>query len=361
MRPPHLKIHPRFKLNGFSVSFKDLDEVSYSLIKEGEPHEQIIGEFLSSWIDQHTQLEVKTSGSTGNPKTITLDKQHMVNSALATGVVFDLKPGDSALLCLSAAYIAGKMMLVRAMVLGLELDLTLPASNPLLGSNKTYDFCAMVPLQLEATLEQIGQIKKLIVGGAPISKRLKEKVQHKRTQVFETYGMTETITHIAIRKVEHTVCSSSVENSFTLLPGIKIDKDERDCLIINAPNINPETIVTNDIVKIISVNQFEWLGRYDHIINSGGLKILPERIEGKLESIIDNRFFIAGVPDEKLGQKMVLVVEGGIKTEELLKKIRSTMSLKKYEFPKDILSVANFVETKNGKVSRKYTLQQILR
>jgi o-succinylbenzoate---CoA ligase len=360
MRPPYLKIHPRFKLNGFSVSFKDLDEVGYSLIKEGEPHEQIVGHFLLDWIDYSPILRVRTSGSTGRPKLISLKKQLMVNSALATGAFFDIKPGDSALLCLSAAYIAGKMMLVRAMVLGLELDLVLPASNPLLGSNTTYDFCAMVPLQLEATLQQINQIKKLIVGGAPISNKLREKVQQRRAQVFETYGMTETITHIAVRKVEQTVCSSGVENAFTLLPGITIEKDERDCLIINAPEVNPETIVTNDIVKIVSDTQFEWLGRYDNIINSGGVKIIPERIEGKLESVIDNRFFIAGMPDEKLGQKIVLVVEGEVEAERLLEKIKSSINFKKHEFPKDILIVANFAETKNGKVSRKSTLQQIL-
>ncbi len=360
MRPPYLKVHPRFKLNGFPISFKDLDEVGYSLIKEGEPHEQIVGHFLLDWIDYSPILRVRTSGSTGRPKLISLKKQLMVNSALATGEFFDLKPGDSTLLCLSAAYIAGKMMLARAMVLGLELDLVLPASNPLLGNTKTYDFCAMVPLQLEAALEQINQIKKLIVGGAPISKKLREKAQLTRAQIFETYGMTETITHIAVRKIEQTVCSSGVENSFIVLPGITIKKDERDCLIINAPEVNPETIVTNDIVKIISDTQFEWLGRYDNIINSGGVKIIPERIEGKLESVINNRFFIAGMPDEKLGQKIVLVVEGEVDKVAFLKKLKSMKELEKYEVPKEIVCVSDFIETENGKVSRKYTLQQIL-
>ncbi|MCK5440658.1 MAG: AMP-binding protein [Maribacter sp.] len=356
MRHPYLKVHPRFKLNGFSVSFKELNEVGYNLIKEGEPHEQIVGHFLLDWIDYSPILRIRTSGSTGRPKLISLEKQLMINSALATGAFFDLKPGDSALLCLSAAYIAGKMMLVRAMVLGLELDLVQPASNPLLGSNTTYDFCAMVPLQLEAALKQINQIKKLIVGGAPISKKLREKVQQTRAQVFETYGMTETITHIAVRKLEQTVCSSSVENSFTLLPGITIEKDERDCLIINAPDVNPETIVTNDIVRIISDTQFEWLGRYDNIINSGGVKIIPERIEGKLESVIDNRFFIAGMPDEKLGQKIVLILEGEVDKVAFLKKLKSMKEFEKYEVPKEIVCVTDFIETENGKINRIKTI-----
>jgi O-succinylbenzoic acid--CoA ligase len=162
------KVHPKFKLNGVAVSFHDLDEVSYSLIKEGNPHEKDFGDFLLNWIDKEPTIQVKTSGSTGMPKMIVLEKQHMVNSALATGKFFKLEAGDSALLCLSGAYIAGKMMLVRAMILGLELDLAEPMAAPLLGSDKTYDFCAMVPLQLENSLGHINRIKTLIVGGAQI-------------------------------------------------------------------------------------------------------------------------------------------------------------------------------------------------
>jgi len=355
MQPTYRRVHPKFKLNGASVSFEDLDEVSYSLIKEGHPHELDIGDFLLHWIDKEPTIQVETSGSTGAPKIIILEKQHMVNSALATGKFFILEAGDSALLCLSGAYIAGKMMLVRAMILGLELDWVEPTATPLLISSKTYDFCAMVPLQLENSLGHINRIKTLIVGGAPLSRYLKEKAQNVKTVIYETYGMTETISHIALRKVNH-----GPNEYFKTLPNINIEKDERNCLVIKAPDINSEAAVTNDIVNIISETEFEWLGRFDNVINSGGIKLIPEQIELKLASILKCRFFVAGIPDEKLGQKLILLVEENNESNELLEKVKSLETLEKYEIPKDILFVKDFIVTENGKISRMSTLQQIL-
>lgn len=351
------KVHPKFKLNGFSLSFADLSEVSYSLIKEQEkPFERIVGEFLLDWIDKSPTIQLRTSGSTGIPKKITLQKQHMVNSALATGEFFNLHSGDSALLCLSAEYIAGKMMLVRAMVLGLELDFIEPSSNPLAGlKKKPYDFCAMVPLQLENSLARLDQIRILIVGGAPVSKALGQKVQNKMTLVYETYGMTETITHIAVRKVNH-----GAVDYFQTLPNVIVHSDERGCLVINVPELNKELISTNDIVEVLSEQRFKWLGRYDNIINSGGVKLIPEQIEGKLTTLIKQRFFVAGIQDEHLGQKVTLLIEGKQGEAELLEKIKTLKTIKKYEIPKDILFVRSFIETENGKISRMKTLQQIL-
>src|SRR5680860_571647 len=228
MKPLYRKIHSDFKLNGISFSRDELKEVAYSLIKEGEPFEKEIGDFLLDWLDDNPTLQVHTSGSTGRPKPIMLQKGHMVTSALATGEFFGLQPGNTALLCLPATYIAGKMMLVRAMVLGLELDYVMPSSNPLNGMSKSYNFCAMVPLQLENSLDALDQIATLIVGGAPLSQEVQTQVQarllagqvqnvqtqaqarttnHKpktanfSTAVFESYGMTETITHIALKEV----------------------------------------------------------------------------------------------------------------------------------------------------------------
>jgi len=369
MHPTYKRVHPNFKLNGVAVSFHDLDEVSYSLIKEGHPHEWDFGDFLLNWIDKEPTIQVKTSGSTGTPKMIVLQKQQLVNSALATGKFFKLEAGGSALLCLSGTYIAGKMMLVRAMILGLELDWVEPTATPLLGSDKTYDFCAMVPLQLENSFGHLNQIKTLIVGGAPMSQSLKEKVQLLKTGIYETYGMTETISHIALKKVNQADAvdsnlsvrrASLVENNFSVLPNVSITIDERDCLVIQAPDINSEPVVTNDIVKIMSETEFEWLGRYDNVINSGGVKLIPEQIELKLASILKSRFIVAGIPDEKLGQKLILIVEENKENNELLEKIKSLESLEKYEIPKDILFMKNFIETENGKISRIKTLQQFL-
>ncbi len=347
MQATYLKIHPKFKLNGVSYTSLQLKEVGCSLVREGEPFEQAIGDFLLNWLDDKSVVDVKTSGSTGKLKIIALQKQHMVNSALATANLFGLQEGTTALLCLPVDFIAGKMMLVRAMVSGFELDYVEPSSNPSGESLKNYDFAAMVPLQLENSLEQINKIKVLIVGGAPISSALLDKLQDKTTQIFETYGMTETITHIAIKKA-----NQGIENTFRTLPNVLVSKDDRNCLVINAPKISDVPVVTNDIVKLVSDTEFEWLGRYDNIINSGGVKLVPELIESKLAPLIENRFFVAGIPDEKLGQQLVLVVEGEINSEALLKKIKASAALDRFEIPKGVLTAPKFKETANGKILR---------
>ncbi|PIF00053.1 MAG: O-succinylbenzoic acid--CoA ligase [Maribacter sp.] len=354
-------IHPRFKLNGISITYHDLYEVGYSLIKEGEPYQVTLGGFILDWIDKEDFITVKTSGSTGTPKNIRLGKQHMVNSALATGDYFDLYEGDKALLCLPGDYIAGKMMLVRAMVLGLDLDWVPPSSDPLRFLDHCYDFCAMVPVQLENSLDRVNHIKTLIVGGAPLSEDLKTKVQDKTTNIFETYGMTETITHIAVRKVnqDRGVSSNKERDHFTTLPNITIEKDERDCLVINAPDLDAAPIVTNDIVDLISDNEFELLGRYDNIINSGGIKLVPEQIERKLAPILKGRFFVTGIPDTEFGQKVTLIVEGKPRKAGLLEGIKALEGLGKYEVPRAIVYIPKFVEVQNGKVSRKDTLATI--
>ena len=314
------------------MTYHDLDEVSYSLIKEGEPYQQVLGEFLLDWIDKETYISVKTSGSTGTPKKIRLEKQHMVNSALATGAFFDLYPGNAALLCLPGDYIAGKMMLVRAMVLGLELDWKAPSLTPLRSIETCYHFCAMVPIQLENSLDQIDHIKTLIVGGGPMSENLTAKVQDKKTDIFETYGMTETITHVAVRKVNR-----GAVDYFETLPDVKVYSDERDCLVVQAPEISTDVIITNDIVEILSDQRFKWLGRYDNVINSGGVKLIPEQIETKLAALIKDRFFISGIPDDQLGQKAILLIEGKEENTEFLGEIKNLETLKKYEVPKEIL------------------------
>jgi len=327
------EIHPQFKLDGISYGFDELKEVAYSLIKEGQEYEKHLGNFLSDWLDEKNVVEVKTSGSTGIPKTILLKKEHMVNSAIATGAFFDLKPGNTALLCLPSQYIAGKMMLVRALVLGLELTHVTPSSNPLLHVGKDYDFCAMVPLQLKNSLSKIAQIKTLLVGGTPLSIKLKEQVQQKRTKVYETYGMTETITHVAVREVNGVPPSSSsgVENCFQALANIHFSKDNRECLLISASQIADETVITNDIVNLISATRFEWLGRYDNVINSGGIKFSPEQLEAKLASFLEIPFFVAGIPDEELGQKLVLIYEGETDSELILRRIKENTVLERFD------------------------------
>nr|WP_297787886.1 AMP-binding protein [uncultured Allomuricauda sp.] len=353
--PTWHKIHLDFKLNNVSYSIAELGKEADAMLTSGATFENTIGQFLLDWVSDRSTVEVQTSGSTGKPKTITLKKEHMVNSALATGSYFGLQPGQKALLCLPCTGIAGKMMLVRAMVLGLHLDYVEPSSYPLPNNNKTYDFVAMVPLQVQHSLDKMGRIKRLIVGGAPVDSSLRSQLAKLPVKAYETYGMTETITHIAVKKID-----TERSSSFEVLPNVSISQDDRGCLVIDAPNISNEKIITNDLVELIGENQFNWLGRYDSIINSGGIKLVPEQIEEKLASLIQSRFFVAGIPDETLGQKLVLILEGeSVDKQELIDAIKELKTISKYEVPKAIYFVKTFEETSTNKVDRKKNMEQI--
>ncbi|WP_240938600.1 AMP-binding protein [Arenibacter sp. 6A1] len=348
------KVHPKFKFNGHAYQESDLKELGYSLVKEGEDFEKIIGNFLLDWCDGSPMISVHTSGSTGTPKKVFLEKIKMCNSAKATGGFFNLGPGTKALHCMPSSFIAGKMMLVRAMVLGWEITCVLPSSKPSIPKGVYYDFSAMIPLQLENSLDKISQIGVLIIGGAPMSIELKNSVQHLQTHIYETYGMTETITHIAAKRINDTAREG--RGNFIALPQVSLATDNRNCLVIDAPQISNEKVMTNDVVNLVSDTEFQWLGRFDNIINSGGIKLVPEQIEAKLSELISERFFVAGIPDKTLGQKLVLVIEGNRGVETLWQGIKSLHTLSKFEIPKEIFSVNEFVETKNGKVQRIKTL-----
>ncbi|GLB53680.1 O-succinylbenzoic acid--CoA ligase [Neptunitalea chrysea] len=359
MQVPGFKnIHNRFKLNGYHFSRENLNDVAYTFIKEGKPHEREIGNFLLDWLDQKDYVEVQTSGSTGAPKRIRLDKNKMVNSAIATGNHFKLEVGDRALHCLSANYIAGKMMLVRAMILGLEIDIVPPDKYPLLYNEKEYDFCAMVPMQVKYSLEELHRVKKIIVGGAPLTPGLKAELQSIPSYIYETYGMTETITHIASRKV-NKFKKGKEYTYFKVMSGVNISTDDRSCLVIDAPNVSDEKVVTNDVVNLLSKRKFEWLGRIDNAINSGGIKLFPERIEAKLDTI-KKPYFVTGMPDENLGEKVVLIVEcAKEEVVALVKKQIEEAGLEKYEKPKEVIALQKFVRTLNDKIIRTETLALI--
>jgi O-succinylbenzoic acid--CoA ligase len=333
-------VHNKFKLNGFSFTKEDLLRVAYSFIKEGENYEKPLGIFILDWFDPKPYLEMNTSGSTGAPKIIRVDKQAMVNSALATGDFFDLQPGQKVLHCLPTDYVAGKMMFVRAFILGLDMEFVAPSSHPMERVKGDFDFCGMVPLQAKNSLNDLHRIKKLIIGGAKINKTLENELAKISSQIYETYGMTETITHIAAKRVG--------ASAFTVLPNVKIITDDRYCLVIDANKISGEKIVTNDLVDLVSDTQFVWKGRFDNVINSGGIKLIPEQIEEKLATLIPRYFFVYGQADELLGEKLVLYVEGEpIKIEESIFEV-----LDKYERPKEIFFIPEFKRTASGKVIR---------
>ncbi|WP_372794726.1 AMP-binding protein [Lutibacter sp.] len=374
--------HKNFKLQGRSFSLKEeLIDFSFEISSE-------LQFFLKQWFNKENFIQVNTSGSTGNPKLIQLQKKHMVNSALATGTYFHLPKNTKALLCMSPNFIAGKMMLVRALTLGWYIDVVEPTSNPLKNINKQYDFSAMVPLQLNNSLSDIYKIKKLIVGGGAVSNELLNKIQNINTEVFATYGMTETITHIAVKRLNNfnSVISSAVEKSkndkdvilsnplfhnnvietetnqshYNLLPNIKISKDNRGCLVIDAPKVSNELVITNDLVELISSTEFKWLGRFDTIINSGGIKLIPEQIEENFAKIIPQRFFVAGITDEILGEKLILVIESSsdtVSSDEILLNIKNLKLINRFEIPKEIYFIEQFVETPTNKIHRAETLK----
>ena len=343
--PTYDKVHNQFKMNGFHFDKEDMLRVAYSFIKEGEDFEKHVGEFFLDWFDDNDFMNLQTSGTTGTPKIIKIEKQAMVNSALATGDYFDLSPGNKCLHCLPVKYIAGKMMFVRAFIIGLDIDFVAPSSHPLANNETIYDFTAMVPLQVQNSLKDLKLVKKMIVGGAKMNANLEKKLLKIPTTVFETYGMTETITHIAAKRL--------TEKAFTVLPGVTICYDDKNCLVIHAPNISNEVIHTNDLVELVNENQFVFLGRYDNVVNSGGIKLIPEQIEAKLSDKIQARFFVTGVHDEILGEKLILVIE----SEKLDIDDSIFDKLDKYEKPKQIIFKPKFKETNNGKVMRTESLK----
>lgn len=355
MTPDYTKVHRRFKLENFHYNREDLMEVAYSFVKEGLPYQRDLGLFLLDWLDNKDYIEVKTSGSTGKPKNLKIKKQAMINSAITTGDFFGLEPGKKVLSCLPSNFIAGKMMIVRAVVLGLELDMVEPSALPRIDYEKKYHFCAFTPMQLKNFAKYLKSIKTVIVGGGRVSNHIKLLVEDKKPLVYETYGMTETVSHIAVRKLNNFTGAAS-ENLFKVLPNISISQDERGCLVIDAPKLSDKKIITNDIVKIYSETEFDWLGRFDNVINTGGIKVYPEQIEETLQDDIPEQFFIHSIEDDTLGEKVVMAIEG--KERPLSDSIFDKLG--KYEKPKAVFFIDKFKETSSGKIHRSKTITALM-
>lgn len=306
-------------------------------------------EFLAEWRDSKPFISVHTSGSTGQPKVIELEKDFVRESALRTNKFFSLGKGSRLHSCVSADFIGGKMMAVRSELAGCRLTWEVPSNTPLqeIDKNETIDLLAVVPSQmihLLDHLEEIPQINAIIIGGSRIHPSLRKRIAAGGLNAFETYGMTETASHIALRKV------TEEEIPFIPLDGISISKDERDCLLIDFST--GKRIATNDMVKIDSNGGFTIIGRYDKIIITGGKKVNPEEIERRISEFITEEFYITSFPDEKWGERIVLKVEGKIIDKEGLRSKLKTV-LRNYEMPKEIIEVERFERTENGKIKFK--------
>lgn len=309
-----------------------------------------VNEFLNTWKEQ-TVIESKTSGSTGVPKKISFQKEWMINSCKMTGELLDLKEGMTAFLCLSPETIAGKMMIARSLVLNLNLTVGDVSALPFSESNPQYDFVAMVPMQVQSCIENdidLSEIRNLIIGGAPISTKLWDEIAKRELNAYQTFGMTETISHIALRKI------TTEKEDYQTLPGVQISVSD-DQLVIDAPHLGVSNLKTNDCIKLLSPNSFEWIGRADFTINSGGVKIHPEIIEKQLSTFIQQPFFSFGLDDIQLGQRHILCIEGelAVKKEELAN------FLDRIQLPKEIYFFEKLHYTASNKINRLETIKDI--
>lgn len=337
-------------LNGQPVNHS---EAKKKLTDDLPEWEHDIYQFLCEWWNTKTFISVTTSGSTGAPKTIHHEKELMKASAQMTGEYFAYTSGQKVLLCLPAKFIAGKMMLVRALHWNLHVDYIEPKLSLKIPKEK-YDFAAMTPPQVDASFKGIYNIEKLLLGGAPLSIALEKKLQNNATHCFVSYGMTETVSHIAIRDLK-----SDSSEIYTALPQVTFSIYQNNQLVIHAPSLLTQPIQTNDCVQLLNSKQFIWEGRSDFVINSGGLKISPERIESQISHLIESSFFIHGKIEEQWGQIPVLIIEG---KPFPLTYIEGQMRnvLPKNSIPKEIYFIAQFNTTMNGKLDRKKTFEKIL-
>ncbi|MFC4162426.1 AMP-binding protein [Epilithonimonas zeae] len=330
----------------------DLSKASPIAETPSKEFETKVLDFIKEWFSESKTVKIQSSGSTGIPKVFDIEKSKMLNSAEMTCDFLGLKEGDLALLCLPIEYISGKMTVVRSISRKLKLKIATTSLNPLENVNEEIDFCAMTPLQVENSLDKIHWIKNLIIGGASVSETLKQKISQTlkttniQTKIFETYGMSETLSHIALKQIY-----PNQEDWLTIFDGIDISLDERGCLKIFAPKLNSEVLQTNDLVEINAKNQFRFLGRIDNVINSGGAKIFPEELEKLVKKEIPNEVVFLGIEHEKLGQKLILIIEGE-NNEHLKSKIYNLKFEKSFHKPKEIIFVEQIPRTPNGKVNR---------
>ena len=347
-------------LNGITYNRYNLDQL-FVISESDDSWQNAIYYFLKNWYDDSDFILAHTSGSTGNPKSIRLSKASMVNSARMTNQYFGLSEESIGLLCLPASYIAGKMMLVRAIVGEFNLLTAIPSANPFKTTHTPIDFAAITPYQLfhSAGILQQAPVGKIIVGGGPVTGKLEKLAETIPAELYETYGMTETCSHVALRRFN----GPDRSEYFTVLKGVIIRLDERDCLAIKAPHLLKEEIQTNDMVELMGTRSFRWLGRADSTINSGGIKIHPEQLEKKLEGFIPSAYFIASVPDDMLENKVILVIESAAYSPEQEQALTARMEqlLSKYEMPKQLVYIPSFVYSESNKVLRSETLTNALK
>ena len=370
-----------FTLNGRPFSMAQLAEDSTAFEQAHlSDYERRVLRFCRQWLSGRETFSLNTSGSTGKPKAIIITRKQMVLSARLTGQALGLQAGDRALVCLSTDYIAGMMMLVRGFELELPLTVINPTGNPLaqFSDDAAFEFTAFVPLQLQEILTDspakvaiLNRMKAILVGGAPVSVALQTQLQQATAPIYHTYGMTETATHIALKRLNGPQAS----DYFIPFAGVELGLDERGCLTIQSPLTADQKLYTNDLVDLRADGSFIWLGRLDNVINTGGVKVQVEKVEAALEKFLyqyqnglfaGRRFFVGPLEHPRFGQTVAAVIEGesfdggddllpdtkALLRQELLK------SLAKYELPQKFCFISQFLETPTGKIDRLATLEK---
>ena len=303
-------------------------------------------------------FEIKTSGTTSASKTILAKKEHLLASATKTNNFFKLQTGNSSLLCMNPSFIGGKMMIIRAIERQLKLVCIQAKSSSIEHLEEGIDFTAMVPMQVDYILkhapDQLKLCKKIIIGGGTIKQQAIDKLCQLGVNTYSTFGMTETYSHIALQEL-----SPNKSSLYELVDGVSISSNQNQCLQISAPHLGIDFLETKDIVEIFSQG-FMWRGRFDDMINSGGVKIFPEEIERKAQTLIKNEFIISSLPDEKLGEKVILIIEGY--QEETNQDLQQALKnvLPKYHDPKSIFYLPEFPRTLTNKIKRKDVRQLLI-
>ncbi len=307
--------------------------------------------FIDEWLSDAPTVTAHTSGSTGTPKELQLLKSDMLRSAEATCRYFGIDRMSVLHLPLSTSYIAGKMMVVRAMVSGATLIVERASSTPLLHipSEITHvDLTAVVPSQVNGLLasSHIGKLRNVIVGGGAVSAEIEQRLRQSPVHAWTTYGMTETCSHVALRDL----CADA--DTYAALPGVVFSTDDRGCLVIEAESYSFGHLVTNDVVELVSAHEFRWLGRYDNVINSGGIKLHPEEMEKRLEGLLPCPFYIIGRPSARWGEEAVIVAEGAdpAMCMRIMDIARGVFD--RYRVPKDVINMTRFIYASNGKIKR---------
>jgi len=341
-----------------------LDYCTQQLDNSGlAPWRKEVYAFLGLFLDPgDAAISQRSSGTTGDPKYFTLSRDAMLNSARRTLDFFGLEEGEKALLCLPVHYIAGKMMVVRALLGGLELLLQEPSSRPLKDLSAYVAFAAMVPLQIEESLQHgdpIGRISSLLIGGGELHPATRDKLSSiTAPDVYETFGMTETYTHFALRRIN----GPDPDNYFRLLKDVHIGTDPRGCLEVEVPGVTSAAVLTNDLVEIDKEEGgFAWLGRFDNLINSGGIKIIPELLEEQIRECLGHECLVLPEADRKLGLRLALLVEFKGEDPPLdkwTKKLRIRLS--GYELPKRIITIKALPRNASMKADRTTALRQLL-